>query len=99
MHTGRFPLDEESSKLLTFNTPSYHFLQIPFGIHSASEICQQSIAEMLEGIEGSANSQDDIIIWAETPEQLREHTRLVLTSIRKHGLKLNLSNANLKGQK
>ena len=89
----QIPLDEESSKLLTFNTPigRYRFLRMPFGIHSASEICQQSIAEMLEGIEGSANSQDDIIIWAETPEQLRERTRLVLTSIRKHGLKLNLS--------
>ena len=89
----QIPLDEESSKLLTFNTPigRYRFLRMPFGIHSASEICQQSIAEMLEGIEGSANSQDDIIIWAETPEQLREHTRLVLISIRKHDLKLNLS--------
>ena len=64
---------------------------MPFGIHSVSEICQQSIAEMLEGIEGSANSQDDIIIWAKTPEQLRERTKLVLTSIQKHGLKLNLS--------
>ena len=78
----QIPLDEESSKLLTFNTPMgrYHFLRMPFGIHSASEICQQSIAEILEGIEGSANSQDDIIIWAETPEQLQERTISILTS-------------------
>ena len=84
----QIPLDEESSKLLTFNTPigRYRFLRI----HSASKICQQSIAEMLQRIEGSANSQDDIIIWAETPEQLRERTRSVLASISKHGLKLNL---------
>ena len=78
----QIPLDEESSKLLTFNTliGRYRFLRMPFGIYSSSsEICQQSIAEMQEGIEGSANSQDDIIIWVQTREQLREHTRLVLT--------------------
>ena len=40
----QIPLDEESSKLLTFNAPigKYRFLQMPFGIHSASETCQQS---------------------------------------------------------
>ena len=36
----QIPLDEESSKLLTFSTPigRYRFLRMPFGIHSASEI-------------------------------------------------------------
>ena len=36
-------LDEESSKLCTFNTPfrRYRFLRVPFGSVSASEICQQ----------------------------------------------------------
>ena len=35
-------LDEESSKLCTFNTPfrRYRFLRVPFGIVSASEIFQ-----------------------------------------------------------
>ena len=46
-------VDEGSSKLLTFATPfgGYRFKRLPFGIHSASEI------------EGTANSQDDIIVW------------------------------------
>ena len=40
----QIPLDEESSKLLTFNAPigRYWLLRMPFGIHSASETCQQS---------------------------------------------------------
>ena len=59
-------VDDESSKLLTFNSPQgrYSFKRLPFGIHSASEICQQKIATIIEGIEGSLNVQDDIIIWA-----------------------------------
>ena len=36
-------LDEESSKLLTFNSPfgRYQFLRMPYGIHSVSDVCQQ----------------------------------------------------------
>ena len=39
-------LDEESSKLLTFNTPfgRYKYLCMPYGIHSASEICKATIS-------------------------------------------------------
>ena len=38
-------VDDESSKLLTFNTPfgRFSFQRLPFGIHSASEICQAQI--------------------------------------------------------
>ena len=38
-------VDEESSRLLTFNTPfgRFSFQRLPFGIHSASEICQAKI--------------------------------------------------------
>ena len=84
-------LDADSTNLLTFNTPygRYKFLRMPFGIHSASEICQVAIAEILEGIEGSVNCQDDIIIWGSSEEILKTRTIKVLNSIRKNGLKLN----------
>ena len=36
---------------------------MPYGIHSASEMCQQRIGQIIENIEGAKNSQDDIIIW------------------------------------
>ena len=37
-------LDEESSMLTTFNTPfgRYRFLRMPFGIHSAQGVSQES---------------------------------------------------------
>lgn len=66
-------VDDESSKLLTFATPfgRYRFKRFLFGIHSASEIFQQTISEIIETCEGSRNSQDDIIIWGSTVEQLQ----------------------------
>ena len=86
-------VDDDSSKLLTFNSPHgrYSFKRLPYGIHSASEICQRKIASIIEGIHGSANVQDDIIIWADTPEMLHERTIKVLSAIAKSGMKLNES--------
>ena len=46
---------------------------MPYGIHSASEMCQQRIAQIIENIEGAKNSQDDIIIW----EQLRSLSQYI----------------------
>ena len=84
-------IDKESSDLLVFNTPfgRYKFLRFPFGIHSASEIFQSELSQLIEGIDGTANVQDDIIIHAPTRELHDEQVRLVLTCIRESGLKLN----------
>ena len=48
-------LDDESSKLCTFNTPfgRYHYLRLPFGIKCASELYQSIMSEMIEDIEGA----------------------------------------------
>ena len=84
-------VDQESSKLLTFTTPfgRYRFKRLPYGIHSASEIFQASVANIISDIEGASNSQDDIIIWGKTREELHERTIQVLEAIRKNGMKLN----------
>ena len=61
----QIPIDENSSNLLTFNSPKgrFKFVRTLYGIHSASDICQQRIASIIEDIDGTANSQDDILIW------------------------------------
>ena len=58
-------IETESSKLLTFATPfgRFCFKRLPYGILSASEIFQANISEIIEGLEGAINSQDDIIVW------------------------------------
>ena len=88
MHSARFftkldasngywqiPVDHESSDLLTFATcfGCYKFNRMPYGIHSASEIFQLEISKIIEGIDGVTNSQDDIIIWADTKECVKHY--------------------------
>ena len=69
-------LDYESSKLLTFNSPygRFRFLRMAYGIKSASDVCQYYISNIIEGLNGVVNSQDDIIIWGETMEELKKRT-------------------------
>lgn len=64
-------LDRESSKLCTMNTPigRYRFLHLPFGISSASEFFQRSIAQMIEGLEGVVDIIDDLLLWGDTVEE------------------------------
>ena len=89
----QIPLDEESPYLLTLNTPfgrkrRKRFLRMPYGIHSASEICQVQIAEIIEGIKGTINSQDDIIIRGSTKKELIQRTMACLEAVRASGLNL-----------
>ena len=51
---------------------------MPYGIHSASEICQARIASILADIEGAVNTQDDIIICGNSLKQLETRTKAIL---------------------
>jgi hypothetical protein len=90
-------LDEESSNLLCFNSPfgRYKFNILPFGVSNASEIFQLDIAESVEGIEGAANAQDDIIVWGDTKEVHDQRLHEELSRIKDSGLKLNRKKGQL----
>ena len=81
---------KRAPKLLTFATPfgRYRFKILPFGIHSASEIFQVEIANLIAGIEGTANSEDDITVWGDSRFQHNNRLQRVFKSISKAGLKL-----------
>ena len=84
-------VSEESTNLLTFTTPwgRYKFLRLPFGIHSASEVFQVEVANIIAGLKGCMNLQDDIIIWGRTRDEHDENLRKVMERILESGLKLN----------
>ena len=69
----QMPIAESSSKLLTFNYPTarYRFLLMPYGIHSASDLCEQRISQIIEKTEGAKNSLGDIIMWGENSDKLQ----------------------------
>ena len=85
--------DEQSSKLLAFHTPfgRYKFKRLPFGVNCASEIFQAEVPEILEGLEGCANAQDDIVVWGDTKDNHDRRLKNVFSRIRFSGLKLNRS--------
>ena len=84
-------VDEESSKLLTFPTPfgRYRYKRLRYGMHSVSEIFQVEIANLIAGIEGTANYQDDIVFFSPTKEEHDLHLEQVMKNIQKAELKLN----------
>ena len=76
-------LDEESSKLCTFNTPfgRYRFLRVPFGSVSASEIFQQVMSAMVEDIGGSETVMDDIVVWGKDQAEQDMRRKQVMDSV------------------
>ena len=70
---------------------SIAFLQVKLDEESSSEICQATISEIIGGLQGAANSQDDIIVWGSSKEELKQRTIAVLKAVRKIGLKLGKS--------
>lgn len=87
----QIPLDAESSKLCTFNTPMgrYKFLRLPFGICSAPEIFSRTIKEMFDDMTGVEIYIDDIVIWGSTREEHDARLIEVLKRARKNNLRFN----------
>ena len=64
MDTGKVPLDEKLSLLITFNTPwgRYKWKRMPFGISPAGEIFHQRLDQAIAGLDGVRTVADDILI-------------------------------------
>jgi hypothetical protein len=91
----QIPLDYESSLLTTFILPSgrYRYTRAPMGLNASSdEWCARSDAA-LEGVEGVQKIVDDILIWAEDGQQLRQRVEAVLSRCRQNGITLSQKKA------
>ena len=84
-------LDEQSSKLTTFNTPygRFRFLRLPFGLKSAGEVFHKKVAMVFENIEGVVTSMDDILICGKTREEHDRRLIMVLKRAWDANLRLN----------
>ncbi|KAL9979645.1 hypothetical protein ACROYT_G017335 [Oculina patagonica] len=90
-------LDEESSKLLTFNTPfgRYRYLRMPMGIKSAPEVYQCRMEQVFEGLTGVKVIMDDIISHGSSKEEHDTHLRAVLQRARDNNLRLKKSKCHI----
>lgn len=84
-------LDDESTKLCTFNSPfgRYSFTRLPFGVKSASEVYQKKVADMVQDLEGCESIIDDILIWGKDREQHDIRLKRVMDRIRENNMKLS----------
>ena len=84
-------IDEESSQLLTFNSPfgRYQCKRLPFGINSAPEIFQRKVSQMFEGLEGTDVIMDDILVWGKDKTEHDHRLKQTLDRVRSENLKLN----------
>ena len=85
----------ESMKKVRNYLPLQHFLDV-IGIKDfhmvstrASEFFQVEIANLIAGIEGTANSQDNNTVFAPTKEEHDHPLEQVMKNIQKAGLNLN----------
>ena len=79
----QIPVDAESSKLLTFNTPfgRHRFKRIPYVLHSASEVFQGTILNIRCGIENAEHSLDNIIVWGKDVHSHNESLKMCLRKL------------------
>ena len=68
---------------------------MPYELHSASEVFQWTISNILCGIENAENSQDDITVWGKDMHSHNETLKNVFEKIRSHGLKLKKSKCQI----
>ena len=62
MDTGQLSLDQDSSLLMTFNSPfrRYHFLWLPFGLVCSQDIFPKKMDQILKECQGCIGITDDI---------------------------------------
>ena len=84
-------LSEESRNFTTFitNKGCFRFKRVPFGLSDISETFQKIMEEILFGLEGVEISIDDVIVHAESVDELNNRLRRVFERCRARNLKLN----------
>ena len=92
-------MDEESSKLLTFNTPwgRYRFTRLPFGISSAPELYQREMDRLFANLPVEI-IVDDFLIHGKDVSDINEKMIAVLDRSREVGLKFNPQKVKLRVQ-
>lgn len=84
-------LSEESRDLITFLAENgmYRFTSLMFGVNCAPESFQREMCRLLENVDHKIVYIDNVLLFAETLEQLRLITAQVIEIFRAHCLSLN----------
>lgn len=84
-------LHPDSRPITTFVTHCglFRYKRLCFGINTAAEIAQHEVHKIIQGIEGTANVSDDIIIHGKTETEHDHRVKQVLQKLREAGATVN----------
>ena len=82
----QLPVDDKSSKFLTFNTSwgQYRFTRLPFGISSVPEIYQREMDKLFEGVPAEI-IVDDVLIHGKDQTDGDQKLRIIVYRSREVG--------------
>lgn len=86
-------LDNDSSKLTTFNTQfgRYKFLRLPYGINSSGEIFHRVMNDIFQDLPGVILFVDDILVYGSTQKIHDENLERLFKKAQEVNLKFNKS--------
>ena len=84
-------LSPESRYITTFSTQIglFRYKRLNFGISSAAEVFQNAIRQTLNGLKGTLNISDDILVFGKNQAEHDENLRACFQRLRESGLTLN----------
>lgn len=84
-------LEEDSRYITTFNTHAgmFRYKRLNFGISSASEVFQETIRNVIQGVDGVKNIADDIIVYGKNQEDHDKALSETFERLKTNGLTLN----------
>lgn len=84
-------VSKRTEQYLAFSTPwgRFCFQRLPFGLASAPEVFSETMNRILDGIDNTEISMDDILVHASTKEELNKTTQIIVNKLQASNLKLN----------
>lgn len=74
---------------VTTSFGSFEFLRMPFGLRNAAQMFQRFIDQVLHGLHFCYAYIDDLLIASSSPDDHKQHLRLVLERLNDHGILIN----------
>ena len=71
------------------STPLFEFVRMPFGLRNAAQSFQRFMDQVLRGLDFCYIYFDDLLVASASPDQHKEHLRLVFERLRHYGMIIN----------
>ena len=85
-------LEDKSKELVVINTHQglYRYKRLPFGLTCAPAVFQKIVEKVIQGIPGTANYLDDIIVTGTTEKEHLTNLQLTLSKLKESGFRLRM---------